>query len=45
MTGLDLKHIAEALQIPAVILATGRKGKPKLKLVKGGKVDTAKREE
>lgn len=34
---MDLREIADVLQVPAVILATGRKGKPKLKLVKGGK--------
>jgi hypothetical protein len=33
---MDLRQIAEVLQIPAAILATGRKGKPKLKLVKSG---------
>lgn len=31
---MDLREIAEVLQVPAAILATGRKGKPKLTLVK-----------
>lgn len=45
---MDLKHIAEALHVPLPILATGRKGKPMLKLVKpapkSGPVDNPKQE-
>jgi hypothetical protein len=40
---MDLRQIAEVLQIPAAVLATGRKGKPTLRLVKTGPVDKPKK--
>lgn len=39
---MDLRQIAEALAVPMGYL-TGRKEKPKLRLVKGGRVDKPKK--
>lgn len=42
---MNLRQIAEALQVPLPILSTGRKGKPVLKLVKPTPVDKQKKPE
>jgi hypothetical protein len=42
---MNLRQIAEALAVPLPILATGRKGKPKLRVVRAKPVDTPKKSE